>query len=129
MNLLGSPLDYFIAFLGGVLVNFTPCVYPLIPVTVGYIGVRASGSKRKGFILSLIYVTGVAFTYSILGLLASFTGTLFGKVTTHPITYLFAGGVIILFGFSLLDLFILPLPNIIKLPIKNIIISLHLYWD
>jgi thiol:disulfide interchange protein DsbD len=98
-------------------VSFTPCVYPLIPVSIGYIGVKASGSKLKGFLLSLVYVTGVAVTYSILGLLASLTGNIFGAISSHPLTYLFVGAVIILFGLSMLDLFTIPLPNLIKLPL------------
>ncbi len=114
MNLSGSPIDYLIAFLGGVLVSFTPCVYPLIPITAGYIGVRGSGAKLKGLVLSLIYVTGVAVAYSVLGLLASLTGTLFGKISYSPLTYIFVGIVIIIFGLSLLDFFKVLLPNIAK---------------
>jgi thiol:disulfide interchange protein DsbD len=111
-----NPVDYLIAFLGGVLISFTPCVYPLIPVSAGYIGVRAGGSKFKGFTLSLVYVTGVALTYSALGLFASLTATFFGRISSSPVTYLFVGGVIVLFGLSMLDLFTIPLPRIIRLP-------------
>jgi cytochrome c-type biogenesis protein len=116
MSFSGTPFDYLIAFFGGVLVSFTPCVYPLIPITVGYIGVKGGGSKPQGFILSLAYVTGIAVTYSFLGLLASLTGTFFGSVSSSPIAYFFVGAVIILFGFSMLDLFIIPVPRFIKLP-------------
>ncbi len=120
MNLSGSPVDYFVAFIGGVLVSFTPCIYPLIPISVGYIGISSGGSKFKGFSLSLVYVTGVAVTYSLLGLLASLTGTIFGRISSNPITYLFVGIIIILLGFSMLDLFTLPIPNKIKLiPLKK----------
>jgi len=119
MNLSGSPFDYIIAFLGGVFVSFTPCVYPLIPITAGYIGARASGSKLKGLALSLVYVTGLAVTYSILGLLASLTGTIFGSISAHPITYFSVGVVIIFFGLSMLDLFVIPLPNIFKSPVHK----------
>ncbi|MFH1458563.1 MAG: cytochrome c biogenesis protein CcdA [Candidatus Omnitrophota bacterium] len=116
MNLSGTPLDYLIAFFGGVLVSFTPCVYPLIPITVGYIGVKAGSSKSRGFFLSASYVTGIAVTYSLLGLLASLTGTIFGSISSSPIAYFFVGAVIILFGLSMLDLFIIPVPRFIKLP-------------
>ncbi len=116
MILSGSAFDYLKAFLGGVVLSFTPCVYPLIPITAGYIGVTAAGSKRKGFVLSLTYVTGIALTYSVLGLVASLTGTVFGRVSTHPLTYFLVGGIIILFGVSMLDLFTIPLPQFIKLP-------------
>lgn len=104
MNLSGSPIDYIFAFLGGVVISFTPCVYPLIPISVSYISVK-SNSKPKGFILSLIYVSGIAFTYSILGLVASLTGKIFGSISNHPVTYLVVGAVIVVFGLSMLDLF------------------------
>lgn len=114
MNLLAHPVNYFAAFFGGVLVSLTPCVYPLIPITVGYIGINSAGSRFKGLTLSLVYVTGIAIAYSMLGLLASLTGTIFGKISTHPLTYFLVGSIIVLFGLSMLDLFVVPFPNIIK---------------
>lgn len=117
MTLSGSPIDYLIAFAGGILISFTPCVYPLIPISAGYIGVNSAGSRLRGFILSLFYVTGVAVTYSLLGILASLTGTLFGSISTSPQAYLFVGVVIIIFGLSMSDLFTIRLPNIVKLPV------------
>jgi len=106
----GNNLDYLAAFMGGILISFTPCIYPLIPVTAGFIGTETAGSKLKGFFLSLVYVSGIAVTYSILGLIATLTGTIFGKISSHPVTYLFVGAVIILFGFSMLGLFHIHLP-------------------
>lgn len=116
MNLSGGVIDYLFAFLGGVIISFSPCIYPLLPVTVGYIGINAGDSRLKGFILSLIYVTGIALTYSILGLIASFTGELFGKVSSHYITYIIVGIAITLFGLSMFELIHIPLPNAIRLP-------------
>ena len=114
MNPSGVPVNYFAAFFGGILVSLTPCVYPLIPITAGYIGVRSAGSRLKGLTLSLAYVTGIAITYSILGLVASLTGKLFGQISTHPLTYFIVGGIVIVFGLSMADLFAIPFPNIIK---------------
>ncbi len=119
MNLSGNPFDYLVAFLGGIFISFTPCVYPLIPVSVSYIGAKSSGSKLRGFTLSLTYVTGVAVTYAILGLAASLTGKIFGAVSTHPLTYIIAGSVIIFFGLSMAGFFTLKVPNIVKLPGLN----------
>lgn len=116
MNPSGNPLDLLFAFFGGVLVSFTPCVYPLIPISAGYIGVRSSGSRLKGFLLSLCYTTGIAVTYSVLGLIAALSGTFFGKVSSNPITYIIAGTAVVVFGLSMLDFFNLPLPNLIRLP-------------
>ena len=115
MNPSSSPVDYIFAFLGGVMVSFTPCVYPLIPVSVSYISAK-SDSRFKGFILSLIYVSGIAFTYSILGLIASLTGKFFGSISSHPLTYLVVGAIIAIFGFSMLDLFNIPFTTKVSPP-------------
>ena len=105
MNLSGNFLDYLIVFAGGVLVSFSPCVYPLLPASLSYIGVTASKSKSQGFILSLVYVTGLAFVYSMLGMISALSGSLFGMVSVHPLTRIVVGGIFIVFGFSLLGLF------------------------
>ncbi|MFH1678061.1 MAG: cytochrome c biogenesis protein CcdA [Candidatus Omnitrophota bacterium] len=101
MNLSGSPLDFFLVFFGGVLVSFTPCVYPLLPITIAYIGASSANSRIKGFTLSLIYVTGISITYAILGLAAVLTGSLFGRFTSLPLVRIIAGAIIVLFGIVL----------------------------
>jgi len=116
MTLQGNFLDYIFVFLGGAIISFTPCVYPLLPITVGYIGARSTGSKLRGFLLSLIYVTGIAITYSILGLIAALTGKLFGQIAAHPISHFIAGGIFIFFGLVLLDVFNLSVPRV---PLQN----------
>ena len=116
MNLSGNPIDFLLAFFAGCLVSFTPCVYPLIPVSVAYILPNSLGSKLKGFTLSLTFVTGIAITYSILGLIASLTGRLFGRISSHPLSVIFTGVVIFLFGLFMLDTFRFSLPNFIKIP-------------
>lgn len=116
MNLSSSPLDFFYVFLGGVLVSFTPCIYPLIPITIGYIGVNPDTSRSKGFFLSLIYVIGTALTFSLLGLAAVLTGQIFGRINTSPAIYIIAGSIIIFFGLSMLGVFSLRLTSVIKLP-------------
>lgn len=104
-------LAYPLVFFAGILVSFTPCVYPLIPITIGYIGTQSQGKRLKGFILSIFYVTGVAITYSILGGIASLTGKLFGQIGSHPLPYLIVGNVCILAGLSLLEVFYIPIPG------------------
>jgi cytochrome c-type biogenesis protein len=116
MSLSGGPFDFLLAFAGGVVISFTPCVYPLIPVSAGYIGLNTANSRFKSFALSLVYVTGIAVTYSILGLIASLTGQIFGRISSHPLTYIIVGLAIIFFGLSMLDMFTIPLPAAIKLP-------------
>lgn len=103
MNLQGDYIGYAGAFLGGVAVSFSPCVFPLIPVTLAFIGVKAAQSRLRGLILSLVYVFGIAVTYSGLGLSAALTGSLFGRISTHPVSYLLIANACIIAGLSFLD--------------------------
>lgn len=116
MSVSGNPLEYLAAFWGGVLLSFTPCLYPIIPITASFIGIRAGTSRLKGLVLSSVYVAGIAVIYSILGIVASLTGKFFGAVSAHPLTHIFVGLVVILFGLSMLDIFLIPIPNFVKLP-------------
>jgi len=103
-------LAFLAAYLGGIVISFTPCTYPLIPVTVGFIGAQGSSSKLRGFFLSLFYVGGLAFTYSILGGAAALSGKLFGQMQTTPWTYFIMGNLCLIMGLSMLDVFSISLP-------------------
>lgn len=96
------------AFLGGVVVSFTPCVYPIIPITLGVIGARSGGSRWRGFTLSAVYVLGMAITYAALGAFAAVTGKLFGQLATSPWTYFVVGNASLFFGLAMLDVLHLP---------------------
>jgi thiol:disulfide interchange protein DsbD len=101
----GSIMAYLAAFIAGIFVSLTPCVYPLIPVTIAVIGSQKAQSKSKAFLLSLSYVIGISATYSVLGAAAALTGSLFGRIQTNPWTYFIVGNFCILFGLSVLDVF------------------------
>lgn len=107
----GQAVVYPVALLAGILTSFTPCVYPVIPITIGFIGARAAGSKGRGFVLSLVYVVGIAVTYSVLGAIAALTGKLFGQISTSPIVYFIIANVCIVLGMSMLGVFDLRLPS------------------
>ncbi|MBI5905081.1 MAG: sulfite exporter TauE/SafE family protein [Deltaproteobacteria bacterium] len=106
----GSPLAYVAAFLGGILVSFTPCTYPILPVTVGYLGSRGGGTRRRTILLSGAYAVGMALTYAALGMAAGLTGQVFGEVTAHPLSYLAMANVCLVLALSMFDLVRLPLP-------------------
>src|SRR5665811_1192000 len=91
-------LSFLAVYLAGALVSFTPCMYPVVPITLAYIGTRGAGSKTRGFILSLIYVSGMAVTYTILGVFAALSGKLFGQIQSNPWTYLFIGNLCVIMG-------------------------------
>ncbi len=93
------------AFGAGILTSFTPCVYPLIPITVGFIGAKSSSSKIRSLYLSLFYVLGLALVYASLGAFAALSGSFFGQISTNKWTYLVVGNIFLLFGLSMLDVF------------------------
>ncbi|HVP66558.1 MAG TPA: cytochrome c biogenesis protein CcdA [Anaeromyxobacteraceae bacterium] len=80
----GSMFAYGAAFLGGALTSLTPCVYPLIPITVSIFGARQAASRRQAVVLSGLYVLGIAAMYSALGVGAALTGKAFGSVMQNP---------------------------------------------
>ncbi len=98
------------AYLGGILISFTPCTYPLIPVTIGFIGAQGSSSRMRGFLLSLFYVCGLAVTYAALGAVAALSGRIFGQMQTTPWTYFIMANLCLVMGLSMLDVFNISIP-------------------
>jgi len=106
-----NPFEFILAFGAGVLVSFSPCVYPLLPITIGYIGASSQKDKLHSFILSLIYVLGISITYCALGVFASVTGKIFGQISSSPVSFFIIGNICIIFGLSMLGIFEMHLPN------------------
>ncbi len=80
----GSVLAFAVAFAGGVATSLTPCVYPLIPITVSIFGARKATTRGEAALLSGLYVLGIAAMYSSLGIAAALTGKAFGSVMQNP---------------------------------------------
>jgi thiol:disulfide interchange protein DsbD len=91
----GLPLTLGILFLGGLALNLTPCVFPLIPITLGFFAMQSDGRRSRRFALSSMYVLGIVITYSALGVLAALGGKMFGAWLQLPA---------VLIGFALLML-------------------------
>lgn len=105
----GSWLAFLLVFVGGILASFTPCVYPVIPITIGYIG-GASRGKLHGLWLSFIYVMGIAVVYSSLGLFSAASGTLFGSISGSPKVTFAVAAIFAIMGISMLGAFDIALP-------------------
>ena len=82
---LGLAATLFLIVLGGLGLNFTPCVLPMIPINLAIIGAGARArSKRRGFGLGAVYGAGMALVYGILGLVVVLTGAKFGTLNSSP---------------------------------------------
>ena len=97
-------------FAGGLALNLTPCVYPLIPITVSYFGGRSGRGRGKLAIHGLLYLGGLSVTNSILGVVAALTGSLMGAALQNPIVLVVVAGVLVLFATSLFGFWELRLP-------------------
>jgi thiol:disulfide interchange protein DsbD len=101
---------FLLVFLGGLALNLTPCVYPLIPITISYFGGQAEGKKGGAVIHAGLYVIGMAVTYSVLGSIAAFTGSLFGAALQYPAVLLFIAAILVLLSLSMFDVYELRMP-------------------
>ncbi|MCZ6681267.1 MAG: thioredoxin family protein [Candidatus Poribacteria bacterium] len=101
---------FLFVFVGGILTSFTPCVYPLIPITVSVFGAGESVSRLRSFLLSVTYVLGIALIYSILGVAAAKTGAVFGNVMANPFVIIPICGILAALGLSMLGVFEIRLP-------------------
>ncbi len=105
------PLALLLAFLFGVLSSLTPCVYPVIPITVAYIGSRSEGKGRSaGFFLSLAFVAGLAMVYATLGAVSAKAGQAFGALTQTPWVGLPIAALFFVLSLSMFNLFEFKLP-------------------
>ncbi len=91
-------------FVAGLATSLTPCIYPMIPITVGVIGSAAPGRSRgRTVALTLTYAAGLALLYALLGLLAGLSGNLFGTVSSSPWARLAIGNLLLIFALAMLD--------------------------
>ncbi|MCG8607252.1 thioredoxin family protein [bacterium] len=97
-------------FLGGLALNLTPCVYPLIPITISYFGGQTSGGFGKSLFLAATYVFGMAITYSSLGVGAALSGGLLGSSLQNPIVLLVIASVFLVFAASMFGAFEIRIP-------------------
>jgi cytochrome c-type biogenesis protein len=110
-------------FLGGVLTSLTPCIYPMIPITAAIVGGQSVGAadasagggatqpRSRVVGLTLTYVLGLALVYSLLGLFAGLSGTIFGSVSSNPWALFAMANVLIIAALAMLDVIPVTLPS------------------
>ena len=109
----GLGAGVLVTFLGGLALNLTPCVYPMIPVTLAFFSGQAAGTKRHVALLALTYVMGLSLCYAILGLAAAKTGALFGAWLQQPAVLVGVALVIVALSLSMFGLYELRPPQVI----------------
>ncbi len=105
-----------VSFFGfGLLLSLTPCVFPMIPILSGIIVGQGAGiTKRKGFLLSVAYVLGMAFTYAMAGVAAGLSGTLISNALQNPWALGTGAAIFVLLAFSMFGFYELQLPSFLQ---------------
>lgn len=107
----GLLLSLLFIFIGGLALNLTPCVYPLIPITIGFFGGQSEGSTKKLFLMGLLFVVGMAITYSVIGVVTALSGAVFGSLLQNPIVIIFIALVFVVLSLSMFGVYEFQLPN------------------
>ena len=106
----GVLLTFLLIFLGGLALNLTPCVYPMIPITVSYFG---SQKTERPFVIlgrAAAYVVGISLTYSTLGVTAALTGKILGSTLQSPFVLFGISTVLVILSFSMFGLYEIQAP-------------------
>ncbi|MBI5545147.1 MAG: thioredoxin family protein [Deltaproteobacteria bacterium] len=98
-------------FLGGLLTALTPCVYPLIPITISVFGAKQAQSRGRAIALTLVYILGIALMFTTLGIAAALTGKAFGTVLSNPWVVVGLALLFVLFAASMFGAFDFQLPS------------------
>ena len=104
----------FYLYIGGLLLAFTPCVYPMIPVTVGYFSNQGRTRRRGVLLLAAFYVLGLALTYATLGAIAATTGGMFGSAMQSPGVLVGIAVVLLALALSMFGVYELQAPMFIQ---------------
>jgi thioredoxin:protein disulfide reductase len=107
----GMIYAFIFIFLGGLALNLTPCVYPLIPITISYFGGQSEGRKGGLVLRAVVYVLGMSITYSVLGVVASLTGGLLGSALQNPMVLIFVALVLLALALSMFGLYEIRVPQ------------------
>jgi thiol:disulfide interchange protein DsbD len=117
----GSVVAYVLVFLGGVLTSLTPCVYPLIPITLSIFGARG-GSVGRGRAMALAssYVGGIGVMYSSLGVGSALAGKAFGTFMASPYVMVPIAATFLAMAASMFGAFELNLPQGLQMRLSQL---------
>jgi thiol:disulfide interchange protein len=108
----GMLLTLLLVLVGGVLLNLTPCVLPMIPINLAIIGAGA-GTRNRGFLLGSAYGAGMVLVYGGLGWAILRSGLFFGALQASPWFSLTVGAVFVLLALALFDVFVIDLARLV----------------
>lgn len=107
-TIITNLMAFFIAGLG---LSLTACMYPLLPIVSAIVvGTKQHTTKWRAFVLSFIYVQGLALTYTIVGIVTAQTGTFLNGWLQQPVVVLSAAVILVIMALAMFDLYHIQMP-------------------
>lgn len=112
---MGLGYSILFVFIAGIFTSFTPCIFPMIPITLAILNRDSNKhNRRENFIVSLIYVLGIASIYTLLGVAAALSGSVFGASLGNPWVLGFVCLIFLLMALSMYGLFDIQVPEFLR---------------
>ena len=106
----GNAIGFLLVLLGGLALNLTPCVYPLIGVTIAYFG-NQGGGPRRVLSLAILFVLGIAIMFSSVGVAVALSGGLFGAAMQNPFVLSAVAAMMLVLAASSFGFFVIQPPQ------------------
>lgn len=107
------------AFIAGLSLNLTPCVYPLIPITLSFFSSQVEGQSTGKLSLGGMYALGIALSFGILGAVSSLLGAGFGALAQTPTFNAFMAALLVALALSMFGLYEIRLPMFVQKQLKG----------
>ncbi len=107
----GYLLAFIAMYLLGLGLTLTPCVYPIIPITIGYFGSQSSGKWSRQLLMASIFGIGIAISYAIVGTIAALSGALMGAALQSPWVLVALALLCVAMGLNSFGVFEITLPG------------------
>lgn len=111
---------YLVSYIYGVATSLTPCVYPMIAITVALFGAKKSNSKRETIVLSLLFVFGIASMYTILGIISAAGGVVFGSLLSNRYLIGAIAVIFIILALNMFGVYEITLPEKLQIKLNKI---------
>ena len=105
-----GPMTLLLVLLGGLALNLTPCVYPMIPVTVGYFGAATGRPRRETISHAIVYLIGMALMYSAIGTFVALTGSLFGELMQNSFVIMLLVTIMVVMSLVMFGVYDISMP-------------------
>ncbi len=102
------------ALILGILLSLTPCIYPMIPITVGILQANTSKSPFRNFLLASSYTLGISLTFALLGFIAALGSCVFGEMQGSPWIVVPIAAILFYFGGSMFGFYEMYIPRFLQ---------------